>query len=270
MARLSLPARPLHADRAGLVPSRHAPEPAPEPVPREEEDRPLVLVVGENKALRAELRARIEWTYRVAEATSGPDGIARALDLVPDLVVSDVTVPDLDGVALLATLREDPRTAHVPVVLLCAGHETGATDALALAAGVARLVSDWEPLLENAPTSDVPTALDPTDTTFLDGVHVVVRERMGSVQFGASALAEAVGLSPRQLRRRLATLTRESPAEYIRRVRIEEAARMLGAGERSVKRVAYETGFASGSGFRAAFQDAHGVSPSAYPRDDLD
>lgn len=217
--------------------------------------------------MRAELRARVEWGYRVAEAVSAQDGIERAFSLAPDLVVTDVTVPDLDGVALLTTLRDDGRTRHVPVVLLSAGLSGREADPLGLAAGLGRLLCDWEPLLLDPDLPAPPDTLDAADAAFLADVDACVRRRMASVEFGAGALAEALGLIPRQLRRRLGRITGETPGQHIRRVRLERGVEMLQDGEASVKGAAYATGFASTSGFRAAFRSMHGVSPSGYVGD---
>ncbi|WP_218830526.1 helix-turn-helix transcriptional regulator [Rubrivirga marina] len=223
--------------------------------------------MGEDEGLREELRSRIAWTYRVEEAHCGPAGIEHALSVLPDLVLVDVTIPDADGIALLATLRDDGRTRHVPVILLSAGapHDQAA-DVLGLAAGVAGLVTDWEPLL-SLPASAIGPPLPPQDQSFLERVDDAIRTHMGSPSFGARALAEAVSVSPRQLRRRLAELTGESPAGHVRRIRLERAAALLRDGAMSVKEVSYAVGFASTSGFRAAFREAHGVAPSEFGRE---
>ncbi len=189
---------------------RSAPSPvvaSPSAPPSEDLDpaeRPVILLVGEDDGLRHELRSRVEWSYRVEEATSGPAALARALDDAPDLVLLDVTLPDIDAVALLAALRDDDRTYDVPVVLLSAGAGCGPTDdVLGLAAGVAGLVTDWEPLLR-APASALGPALDSTDQALLETVDATIRAPMAAPGVGARALAEAVGRSPRHLRRLIA------------------------------------------------------------------
>lgn len=233
-------------------------QPSPARPASDDAERPLVLLVGESPALRAEIRVRIEEGYRAAEAGAGPDALDAAVRLGPDLIVADVSVSDRESVDLLESLRDDPRTRDIPVVLLSVGG-ADTSDALALAAGLGRFLYDWSPSLLG---QEEPAPIH-VDDVFVAEIDATIRERMADVQFGTGALAEAFGSSPRQLRRRLTEATGETPAQRIRRVRMEAAAEMLAIGV-SVKEVGYAVGFASESGFRYAFQSAYGVAPSAY------
>ena len=260
----------------------------------EDEECPLVLVVEDNADLRAYLRTLLADRYRVEEAVDGAGGLSMAVDRVPDLVVSDVMMPGLDGFTLLAALKGDVRTSHVPVVLLTAradaesrlvGLARGADAYLAkpfdsvelgavvenLIAGRQRLRAAWGVVDRDGRAGEPPTeedleAVDPAEAAFLRLVCETIEANLADAAFDAGALAEAVAMSPRQLRRKLGALTDETPSQLVRRVRVERAAALLEVGGHAIKEIAYQTGFASASGFRAAFRERFRMSPSAYAR----
>ena len=248
-----------------------------------DDDRPLVLVVEDNADLRAYLRAILGPTYRLDEAPDGAAGIARAVETVPDLVLSDVMMPGTDGFALLAALKADVRTSHIPVVLLTAradaesrlaGLSAGADDYVAkpfsaaeVEARVANLIAGRRALRERWSRRD---ALDPPpadapsqEVAFLDRLRASAEARLGDVAFGVDALADALAMSPRQLARKLRALTDETPGAYVRRLRLTRAADLLRTG-RGVAEVTEAVGFASRSQFSTAFREAYGVAPSAF------
>ncbi|WP_412061788.1 ATP-binding protein [Rubrivirga sp. IMCC45206] len=272
------PARPS----ARAVEARSRPATEADAADLDDDDRPLVLVVEDHPDLRAYLRTHLDGRYRVAEAADGAEGIERARDLVPDLVLTDLMMPEVDGLGVLDALKRDVLTSHVPVVLLTAradaesqtaGFEGGADaylakpfDADVLLARVGGLIAQRRALRalwaggasgEEAPAE----ALPPAEAAFLTGLDAAIAERMADATFGVAALADALALSPRQLRRKLAALTDESPVERLRRARVERAAELLAAG-RSVKQAQREVGFTSASGFRTAFHAVLGVAPA--------
>jgi DNA-binding response OmpR family regulator len=258
---------------------------APPSDPAEETpDKPLVLVVEDNADMRALLGEHLAREYRVEQAGDGEHGLHRALDLVPDLVVSDVMMPRRDGFDLLAALKADIRTSHIPVVLLTAradaesrlkGIGRGADGYLAkpfarlellallrnLIDGRNRLRERWQAAPGLTPAQ---LELPSEEQVFLEKVQALVEARMSDSAFGAAELADAVAMSPRQLRRKLNHLLGETPAALLRRFRVERAAALLDQQAGSIKDVAAATGFRSTSGFRAAFRDVLGSSPSDY------
>ncbi|PAP81427.1 hypothetical protein B1759_08890 [Rubrivirga sp. SAORIC476] len=200
--------------------------------------KPVAVLVGEARRLAPALADAfavvLTPTAEAAQAAVAAD--------VPGLVVSALRLPDADGLALTAALEADPRTRDVPVVLLS---PRACHDRLVVA------------LARGRPT--------PPDLPHLIADMVgVARERLGDPAFGAVELARAVGLSPRQLRRRVRDATGETPGAFLRRLRLEHAAALLAGGTRCVKEVAHRVGFRSVSGFRAAFRAAFGVAPSAF------
>jgi len=288
LAEGALPAGPLVelAPPTPLAPASPAPDADGLP-----DDGPVILVVEDNADMRAYVRAQLAAGAHVEEAADGDEGVARALALVPDLVVADVMMPGLDGFGLCAALKADVRTSHVPVLLLTAwadvdsrvrGYESGADAYLAkpfdgaeLRARVAGLLRERERLRaryaagprpassgDGAALPDAP-ALPPAEAAFLGRLDALAAEALADPAFTTDRAAEALGLSRRQLHRKVAALTGEPPGDRLRRQRLERAAALLAAGE-SVKATAAAVGFRSGSAFGRAFRQRFGVAPSAY------
>jgi signal transduction histidine kinase/DNA-binding response OmpR family regulator len=252
------------------------------------EDRTTVLVVEDNPEVRAYIRSHLEPGYRVVEAADGDAGLAAARRLVPDLVVSDVMMPGLDGNALFRSLRDDPELALVPVVLLTAkasaesriqGLRDGVDDYLVkpfdpreLKARVDNLIASRKRLLERLGAAGQPprplriseVRVSSADEAFLSRVQAVVEERLGDTELTVEALAEAVGCDRSYLLRRLRALTGEPPSGLIRSLRLQRAEQLLRAGAGTVSEIAYGVGFKSVAHFSNAFQEKYGERPSAF------
>ena len=309
----------LDAASATSVPARPALDPvlASDPVSQpapvatgdagDAEDRTTVLVAEDHPEIRALVRACLAPHYRVLEAADGAAALALVRTRLPDLVVADVMMPDLDGVGLVDAIRADPATDFVPVVLLTAdatmegrlrGLGAGADDYLTkpfepseLLARVANLLRQRARLRVRfaAPTGDGATGDGATgdgatgdgaaarpvlalalpdvvsdDERFLETVRQAVATRLADEAFGVEAFAAAVGVSRRHLLRRLKETTGETPAELLRRVRLEHAAALLDGGVGTVSEAAYAVGFKSVAHFSRVFGEQYGMPPSAY------
>jgi signal transduction histidine kinase/ligand-binding sensor domain-containing protein/DNA-binding response OmpR family regulator len=280
----TLPGLPLLAELPG---GDGAPPPLPskEAVPRTG-SRPRVLVVEDHEAMRAYLTYCLADAFAVELAHDGPDALRRARASPPDLVLSDVMMPGMDGYALCRALREDERLRDVPVVLLTAratredalaGLDAGADDyvtkpfdAALLRARLAALVARGRALREHygrrVTLEPAGIALRSEDEVFLDRVRAVLEARHGEATLGPEALAEDLGVSRRQLQRRLRRLTGQGPAALLWSFRLDRAVQLLDAGVGSVSEVAYRTGFRNASHFARAFREAFGEAPSAHRR----
>ena len=247
-------------------------------------DAPVILVVEDNTDVRAFLREELEALYRVVEAADGEAGLEAARQHAPALVLSDVMMPRMDGYTLCRKLKADERLRHVPVVLLTAkaaeedaleGLACGADDYLAkpfsaeaLKARVANLIGSRRQLRAQfsrevvVQPSGVVVASD--EEAFLNRVLHVIEDQMEESEFGVEALAEAVGVSGRQLRRRVKAVTGESPGALVRRMRLERAAQFLEAGAGTVAEVGYRVGFESASHFSKAFRAHFGHAPTDH------
>ncbi|MDZ7292398.1 MAG: helix-turn-helix domain-containing protein [candidate division KSB1 bacterium] len=225
--------------------------------------------------------------YRVIESFDGQDGLEKALRLIPDLIISDVMMPKMDGFALCAKLKTDERTSHIPVVLLTArasaesriaGLEIGADDYIAkpfeareLQARVKNLIEQRRKLRERfrkeAALQPHDLAVTATDEKFLQKALAVVEQRMSDEDFGVEIFCREVGMSRVQLHRKLRALTDHSASEFIRTLRLNRAAQLLAQHGGNVTEVAYEVGFNNLSYFAKCFHQQFGVSPSTYAAD---
>jgi len=249
-----------------------------------DDDRPLVLVVEDHAGLRAFIRSHLAARYRVLEAENGAVGLDAARQQRPDLVLSDVMMPELDGVALTRALRSDPALSDVPIVLLSAwadeqstlaGLEAGADDYLTkpfspdeLRARLDNFVATRQRLRERysdevvvGPSSVVvPSA----EAAFLERVRDVAEAGLGDPSFGVDALAEEVGLSRRQLGRRLRDALDTSPGVFLRQMRLARAAQLLEQDAGTIAEIAYAVGYRDADHFAKQFRKSYGAPPSEY------
>ena len=246
-----------------------------------------VLVADDQADIRAFVRRHLEGAgYRVVEAADGEEALDRVRQRLPDLVVSDVMMPRLDGLGLCRALRSDPETDFVPVLLLtaraapedrldglaeaCDDYLTKPFDVRELVARVDNLIAIRRRLRERfaGPSGDGAAGSAPpiesADDAFVASVRAAIEAGLADEAFGVGALAEAVGLSPSHLRRRTAELVGASPSDLIRTARLDRAADLLAARAGTVSEVAYGVGFKSVAHFSNAFLAHTGSRPSAY------
>ncbi len=249
------------------------------------EDITTVLVVDDNAEIRAYVKRHLAPRYRVLEAENGEEGLAMARRSLPDLVLSDVMMPVMDGYALCRALKSHPDTDFIPVILLTARAEaedrlaglreqaddylTKPFDVRELLARVGNIVAMRRRLRERFAGARLtilpaPVGLAPADQKFIDQVRVVVEAHLGDETFTVERLASEVAQSRGNLHRRLRELIEESPSDLIRRMRLERAAELLESRAGSVAEVAYAVGFKSVAHFSNAFNEQHGVRPSAW------
>ncbi len=245
-------------------------------------DRTTVLLVDDNPDVRAYVRSVLAPQFHVLEAGDGKAGLALAREALPDLIVADVMMPELDGLGLGRALKADPMTDAIPVILLTAraesadqiaGLEAGADaylvkpfDPGVLTACVANLLSQRRRLRERFRLGEsAPPATAPTATSGLDlRLRPLVEAHLVDPDFGPEALAEAASLSYHQLYRSLRDELATTPTRYIRTVRAECAAALLKQGAGSVTEIAYAVGFESLSYFRRAFKERFDATPSDF------
>jgi DNA-binding response OmpR family regulator/two-component sensor histidine kinase len=260
------------------------PAPAPALPGISGEALPLLLIVEDNDEIRTYIREVFEGHYVVAEACNGQEGLNQAVTLMPDVIVSDLMMPLMDGVELCCQLRQDARTSHIPLVLLTAkasvesrisGLETGADDYLTkpfhpaeLMARVRNLVESRRQLRERF-TREVKLqlkdiTLTSVDEQFLSKVLAVVEENLGDGDFSVEDLEDKMSMSKMQLYRKLKALTDQSPSEFIRTLRLKRAASMISQRSGSISEIAYTVGFNNLSYFAKCFKEMHGVAPSEY------
>lgn len=266
---------------------------APAPAPAASTDKralPLLLIVEDNAAVLDYLRLCLYPHFRLATATDGNLGIEKALELVPDLVLTDVAMPEKDGFAVASILKNDVRTSHIPIVMLTAKAETadrmegrrrGANayltkpfeeqELLLVLHNLLHLRQQWKH--RYAPLSAQPSSsLDlaghaPEDVRmedeFMQKLYAVFEANYPDDGFNLERLCLLMGMSSSQLDRKLRVLSDQSPMQMLRTFRLQKARALLQADpNRSVKDVCFRTGFKNPSHFSRAFSEAFGVPPS--------
>jgi len=287
---VSLPVhRSAAAAAAAAIPAAPAAIPVsqlPETPQNNREDLPLLLIVEDNSDVAHYLQACVSDDYQVVIATDGQAGIERAFELVPDLIVSDVMMPEKDGFELCETLKNDERSSHIPIVLLTAkadmasrikGLSRGADAYLAKPFHREELMVQLQALLQLRRSLQARyTSLAPLpansdvgiqiEDRFLAKVRDLLTQNLADETFGVNEIAAGIYLSPSQLFRKIKALTGHSPTLYLRSLRLQKGRDLLKTTDLSIAEVAYEVGFSDPAYFSRAFSQEFGVAPSAARR----
>jgi signal transduction histidine kinase/DNA-binding response OmpR family regulator len=247
-----------------------------------------VLIVEDNIDVRKYITGLLEDYYLVYSASDGDEGFKKALAHMPSLVVSDVMMPNIDGMQLTKMIKEDERTSHIPVVLLTAyaddhsklsGLETGADDYLSkpfstqeLKARISNLIRQRKKLAEKyrtAISSSEPAVITETrelshDEKFLARVKKSIDENLSDHKYGVEAMAAEIGLSRAQLFRKLKSVCGLSPNELLSEIRLNRAAEMIRAKADNFSQISYAVGYNESSYFARRFRNKFGMSPGEY------
>ena len=253
---------------------------------RKKDDKEVILVVEDNPDMQRYIISHLKDKYHVLKARDGEEGLAMALEQVPDLVLSDVMMPRMDGNEMTERIKTDERTSHIPVILLTArasvdskieGLETGADayltkpfNARELKVVIGNLIEQRRKLRElfsKALSSGKPITesnLRSMDQKFIEKAIEVVEQHLSDPDFDVKLFASEMALSRAQLHRKIKGISNKSTGEFIRTIRLNKAAEMLRAKTDTVTQIAYETGFSNLSWFAKAFKEQFGASPSEY------
>lgn len=244
-----------------------------------DDDKATVLIVDDNDDMRGYLSVVLGNEYRILQATDGRMGIERALKEVPDIIVSDVAMPEVDGLELCRRLKNERATSHIPIIILTARtHDDCRTDAYDCGADayIAKpfssqvLLSRVKNLLANrrqlrslyGVNETVEVKANDADSQFIRDFNKCVLKNMGDSSFNVDTLSRELGLSRAQTYRKIKALTGSSPVELIRKTRLKRADQLLKSGGRTVSEVLYEVGFTSSSYFAKCFKEEFGRLPS--------
>lgn len=268
--------------------------PQPDPVPPESRplaSAPLLLLIEDDTDLRHFLRASLPPEYRIAEAADGAEGIQMALELIPDLVISDLAMPHKNGYEVTETLKNDLSTSHIPLILLTAktgleskiqGLRRGADVYLTKPFRSDELVAHIENLLasrqrmqdyfsqavgEKSVAESVIAAFPEQENEFLQRLIQVVEDNLDNEHMDAEGFAKAIFISRSQLHRKISALTGLSLTEFIRNHRLDRARKMLAQREGSITEIAWRTGFPNAKYFSTCFKERFGVTPSGFMAD---
>ena len=249
-----------------------------------DENRPILLIVDDHEDIRIFVKSVFKDSYQVVEASNGEIGVEKAIALVPDIIISDVMMPKLNGFQLSEILKQDERTSHIPIILLTAktedtdtfkGLETGADDYItkpfktkALEIRVKNLINSKLKLRERYSQELVlkPTeiAINSFDAQFLEKLNTVIDENITEPTFSAADFSKALGMSRMQLHRKLKALTGLSATEFVRSQRLKLAADLLKKSDANVSEIGYSVGFNDHSYFAKCFKEMYGCTPTEF------
>jgi signal transduction histidine kinase/DNA-binding response OmpR family regulator/ligand-binding sensor domain-containing protein len=247
-------------------------------------DKPIVLIVEDNKDIRQHIMGHFDHDFGILEATDGRAGLHLAIEAIPDLVITDLMMPHMDGIEFCRQLKSDERTSHIPVIMLTAraslpdklqGLVTGADDYISKPFNMKELLVRSENLVTQRrklrerfsreitlePRDIVVTSLD---EQFLRRAIAVAEKYLADESFSVNRFSDEMNMSKSTLFRKLYALTGQSSLEFINTIRLKRAASLLQQGFGSVTTVALEVGFSNPSHFAKIFKKQFGISPRTF------
>jgi uncharacterized protein (TIGR00299 family) protein len=254
------------------------------------EDVTTVLLIEDDRELREYMRDCLAPRYRILEAADGQEGLDLMRSRLPDLAISDVVMPNLDGISLCHELKRDRNLSFIPIILLTAksgskdkveGLEAGADDYLVkpfrageLEARVKNLIESRKRLLDSFKfkRGPVPTKgeIRSVDEELLERATAALEANAGDEEFTIESLSHELNISRGHLHKRFKEVLGKTPSEVLRDFRLERSAHLLGAQAGSVSEIAYGSGFRSVSHFSKCFREKYGCTPSEYKKGDCD
>lgn len=246
-----------------------------------------ILIIEDDEEIRTFLKEYFETNYRILESSNGREGLELAVNMPPDLIISDIMMPELDGIDFCKTIKSNIKTSHIPVVLLTAktslthqkeGIGTGADayitkpfspDILSLT--VSNLLQSRENLMRFyrnlfAEYSGQRKDMNSLDEKFLHSIYEMLKANIDKPDFNVNELCEVLNMSRSLVYKKVKMLTGLSPIEYVRSLRMQEAAKLLKTKKYKVFEVVYMVGFSDLKYFRQCFTKEFGYSPSDFMR----
>ncbi len=247
----------------------------------------IILLIEDNEDIRRFIAEQLRDIYEVIEAGDGKQGIEEAQKSIPDLIITDVMMPKMDGYSLVKYLKNNEKTSHIPIVMLTGkaaqedkmtGLETGVDAYITkpfsikeLKIWIANLLRQHEQMRERYRNELV---IDPTkisertlDQDFLMNLQKHVLNNLEDPNFGVEQLADKMNLSTSQLHRKLNALIDQAPGQFIRNMRLQKAVELIKQNKDSLLDICYKTGFNDQAYFSRAFKNQFGCTPTAYKRD---
>jgi signal transduction histidine kinase/ligand-binding sensor domain-containing protein/DNA-binding response OmpR family regulator len=245
---------------------------------------PLILVVEDNEDFRFYLKDNLRNSYTVIEAANGKEGWQKALAHHPQLIISDISMPEVNGIEMVNKLKADKRTSHIPVILLTVltdqqqqikGLETGANDYITKPFDFAVLNAKIRSLLELKSTmkntyakqitvSAPEVRIDSSDEVLLQEIVRFLEQNITNPQLSVEGLSKQFGMSRSTLYTKLLEITGHTPVEYIRSFRLERAAILMEKSNMTIAEIAYQVGFTTPNYFARSFKQKFDMLPSEY------
>ncbi len=250
------------------------------------QEHPLILIVEDEADVRTYIKQRLVPSFQILEAENGQEGLEKAKQSMPDLIISDVMMPIMDGVNFCQKLKTDVQTDHIPVILLTAkadiesrllGLKTGADDYLAKPFNSQELILRCQNLitlrkkLQQRYQAGI-QALQGSNTVtkgeakFIARAINIVEVHLADPGFTAEVFAQQMYLSRQHLHRKLKQVTGMSATDFVRNIRLEKAVQLINDKDLNISQIAYQTGFNNLSYFAKCFKQKYGTTPSAYQK----
>ena len=244
--------------------------------------RMSVLIIDDNADIRSYVHGLLNAEYSVIEAANGSEGIRKAMKYVPDLIISDVMMPGMDGIECCRRLKSELQTCHIPVILLTAcsldeqriqGYDGGADSYISkpfssqlLLARIRNLIDSHQRLKQFFGDRQTLAKEDicDLDKDFVEKFKKIIEEKMSDSGLNVEDLGKDMGLSRVPLYRKIKSLTNYAPNELLRMARLKRAASLLASSELTVAEIAYEVGFTSPSYFTKCYKEQFGESPTEF------
>lgn len=256
-----------------------------------EEGKPIILVVEDNRDIREYIRSSFEEMYEVLTATDGKEGWEIAQNQIPNIVISDIMMPVMDGIELCRHIKEDMRTSHIPVILLTAkdtlqdkeeGYAAGADSFITKPFSARLLNSRINNILGNrrkiaGVITSIPETeseqkhienerknLNKLDQEFLNKVTAIIEDNLSMEKMDVAFIADKMCMSHSTLYRKIKGLTEMSVNEFVRKIKMKKGMELINSGQYSLAEVSDLTGFSSVAYFRQCFKDEYGMAPTEY------
>ena len=248
----------------------------------------ILLIVEDNRDICDYIVESFSDDFDVRTAANGEQGLEQALGCIPDIIVSDIMMPVMNGIVMCGKLKEDLRTSHIPIILLTAkdslqdkeeGYQVGADSYLTkpfsatlLHSRIHNLLESRKLLAERFNTNSiiidkraaVTESMNKLDNEFLEKINKLIEDRLSSEKIDIGYLADAMCMSNSTLYRKMKALTGLSTNEYIRKIKMQYAERLLLEGKYNISEIAFKVGINSTVYFRQCFKDEYGMAPSDY------
>ncbi len=257
----------------------------PENCPVERADDPILLIIEDNKDVRHYISRIFSDCFKIITAKDGDEGLEKAFEHIPDIIISDVMMPGKDGIEILKAFKSCQRTNHIPVILLTAkageknkieGLATGADDYIEkpfneeiLKLKVNNLLNFRKKIKEKIMNEylfvgNIPQDIPDKDRTFFEHLNKVLDQHLTNPDFTSDDFASAMAMSRMQLHRKLKALTGKTTTQFLRIQRLNYAARLLTEAKVNISEIAYMSGFNDPGYFNKCFKNQFGVTPSEF------
>ncbi|MBX2844130.1 MAG: substrate-binding domain-containing protein [Flammeovirgaceae bacterium] len=245
-----------------------------------------LLIIEDNHELRELLAQKLGGFYNIEEAANGKIGLDKAFDKVPDLIICDIMLPELNGLSITEKLKNDLRTSHIPIILLTAktsdeqqieGIQSGADVYITKPFKFRYLFEKIKSLLKTRkqlkerfshelPFHKLPKSENKIDKKFLNNFIVKIEENIGNPSVGVNEIAQELGLSRVQLYRKVKALLGVGVNEYIKTIRLKKAKQLIQENDMTIAEIAHKVGFSTPAYFSTAFKAMYDVSPTEYSK----